>query len=92
MGEDYEHRYQQISFLVALYERAENNGIVISFFEQYFEWTRGGRGIHHLESLTRLYLPNGMEQQFVEPDGVCVLKTPKRKKLYVFELHRGHDG
>ena len=89
---DYEHRFQQISFLIALYEWAAYSGIEVECFEQYFEWTRGRKGIDKLESLTRLYLPEGMEQQFIDPDGVCILGTEKGRKLYLFELHRGHDG
>ena len=92
IGIDYEHRFQQISFLVALYKWARQSGIEVEFFEHYFEWTKGKRGIEQLESLTRLYLPEGMEQQFIDPDGVFMLKTEKGKKLYLFELHRGHDG
>lgn len=78
--------------MVDLYKWANYNRIGIAFFDHYFDRTTGKKGIHHLESLTRMYLPEGSKKQFIEPDGVCILETPKGRKLYVFELHRGYGA
>lgn len=88
---DYEHRFQQIEFLIQLYQWSEFSGNEIKLFEQYFEWTNGKKGIESLESKTRMYLPDEMEKSFIEPDGVCKLRTEKGEKLFLFELHRGVD-
>lgn len=54
---NFEHRFQQLCFLVDLYGWTQKEGIQLEFFEHDFECSTGGKGIHHIERATRMQLP-----------------------------------
>lgn len=89
---DYQHRTQQIDFLVNLLLRATAQGVQLNFFDHYFDRTKGSNRIQELTSQTRIQLPDGIHPHYIEPDAAFAINTPIGEKLYLFELHRGADA
>lgn len=91
IGKDYEHRFQYLRFVVQLHQRAKEKHLAIERSDHYYEREKGRHRIHQLATKTRIYLDE-KGQQRNEPDGVIILQTPQGQKLYLTELHRGHDA
>ena len=89
---DYTHRFQYNEFMVNLYAWSKKAGVSLELIDHYFDRTTGWKNIEESESFTRIFLPQGMDKTYIDPDGVVVVNTPKGKKLYLFELHRGKDA
>lgn len=85
---DYHHRKTTIDFQIKLYQWATERDYQISYFNAYFDKKGNNRSSKNLTTLTRINF-DGMD--YFIPDAVFKLASQSKERLFLFELHRGHD-
>ncbi|MEM7106458.1 MAG: hypothetical protein AAF502_25255 [Bacteroidota bacterium] len=77
------HRKYAIDCQIELFKSCETNGIEIDFYERDIETIGSLKKDKMLQRKTRVPINKG---QFLEPDAIFRIITPKGRKLYCFEL------
>jgi len=87
---DYNHRKNTIDFQISVYQWAkeQERGTYVDFFDCYFDKVGNNRMAANLQAKNKIPLEN---DEYIIPDGIFLLHTPKRPFLFLFEMYDGKD-
>jgi len=85
---DYFHRKYTIDFQIALDKWANENGVIIPYFDTYFDKVGNNRKDKSLRAKTKI--GEGDDDYFI-PDGVFDVTIEDVKRFYLFEMYNGVD-
>jgi len=85
---DYFHRKYTIDFQIALDKWANENGVIIPYFDTYFDKVGNNRKDKSLRAKTKI--GEGDNDYFI-PDGVFDVTIEDVKRFYLFEMYNGVD-
>lgn len=85
---DYHHRKSTIDFQIKLLQWAKANTFQIPLFSAYYDKIGDNRSGKNLTTLTKIEFEG---DQFFIPDALFLLQSTERERLFLFEMHNGHD-
>jgi hypothetical protein len=87
---DYTHRHNTINFQIAFYQWAEQQerATHIDFFDCYFDKIGNNRTNANLQAKNKILIG---DDDYIIPDGVCMVQTTERAYLFLFEMYDGKD-
>lgn len=83
---DYKHRKHTIDIGIYLYQFAEKEELEVEFFDTYFDTTGNNRTDKNLQHKNKIHLD---ALNFIIPDGIFVLKSDSRRRLFLLEVYNG---
>lgn len=85
---DYWHRRFTIDYEIQLDKWGNSNGVIIPFFDTYFDKVGNNRIAKNLRAKTRITLS---ENEYFIPDGLYYLHKEDAKRLHLMEMYNGKD-